>query len=57
MVKIAGIQLASREDSEASLKKMFELADLAVERGAELLAFPELCATKWFPNRGVLPSC
>ncbi|MGD8353885.1 MAG: nitrilase-related carbon-nitrogen hydrolase [Pseudomonadota bacterium] len=51
MVKVAGIQLASREDSEASLVKMFELADLAVERGAELLAFPELCATKWFPNR------
>ena len=51
MIKVAGIQLASREDSEATLGKMVELADLAVERGAEVLAFPELCATKWFPNR------
>lgn len=51
MVKVAGIQLASREDSEASMVKMFELADLAVERGAELLAYPELCTTRWFPNR------
>ncbi|MCJ7500489.1 acyltransferase [bacterium] len=51
MIKVAGIQLASREDSEATLGKMVELADLAVERGAELLAFPELCATKWFPSR------
>jgi len=51
MVKVAGIQLGSREDSEATIGKMVELADLAVERGAELLAFPELCATKWFPNR------
>ncbi len=51
MIKVAGIQLASREDSEASQSKMVELADLAVERGAELLAFPELCTTKWFPNR------
>ena len=51
MIKVAGIQLASREDSEATLGKMVELADLAVERGAEVLAFPELCATKWFPSR------
>ena len=51
MIKVAGVQLASREDSEATLGKMVELADLAVERGAELLAFPELCATKWFPSR------
>ena len=28
MVKVAGIQVASREDSEASLDKMIELADL-----------------------------
>ena len=51
MVKVAGIQLASKENSQASLGKMFELADLAVERGAQLLAFPELCTTRWFPNR------
>jgi hypothetical protein len=35
MVKVAGIQVASREDSEASLDKMIDLADLAVERGAQ----------------------
>ncbi len=51
MVKVAAIQMASREDTEASMTKMIELADLAVERGAQLLAFPELCATRWFPNR------
>jgi len=28
-----------------------ELGTLAVERGADLLAFPELCTTKWFPAR------
>ena len=51
MIKIAGIQFAAREDIQASLDKAFELADLAVERGAGLIAFPELCATKWFPSR------
>jgi len=51
MIKVAAIQLASREDSTACLDKMMELADLAVERGAQLLAFPELSTTRWFPSR------
>ncbi len=51
MVKIAAIQVASREDPGTTLSRMLELGDLAVERGAALLAFPELCMTKWFPSR------
>ncbi|MDF1535238.1 MAG: acyltransferase [bacterium] len=51
MTKIAGIQFAAKEDPETSLGKALELAALAVERGAGLIAFPELCTTRWFPNR------
>jgi len=51
MIKVAAIQLASREDRNASMGKMTELAELAVERGAQLLGFPELSTTRWFPSR------
>jgi N-carbamoylputrescine amidase len=51
MVKVAGIQFTPMGDVQSSLTKAMELSSLAVERGADLLAFSELCATKWFPAR------
>jgi len=51
MVKIAGIQFTATGDAQSNLKKAMELGSLAAERGADLLAFPELCTTKWFPAR------
>jgi N-carbamoylputrescine amidase len=51
MVKVAGIQFTTRGDARTNLDKALELAALAAERGAGLVAFPELCTTKWFPAR------
>jgi N-carbamoylputrescine amidase len=51
MVKVAGIQFTATGDVRYNLSKAMELGSLAVERGADLLAFPELCTTKWFPAR------
>ena len=51
MVKVAGIQFSTRGDAPSNLDKALELATLAVERGAGLVAFPELCTTNWFPAR------
>ena len=51
MLKVAAIQFAARGDGESNLDKALELSALAVERGARLLAFPELCTTPWFPSR------
>jgi N-carbamoylputrescine amidase len=49
--KAAAIQFAWRGDREATLAKALELADLAAEKGAKLVAFPELCTTPFFPAR------
>lgn len=51
MVKVAGIQFTATGDMQSNLGKAMELGSLAAERGADLLAFPELCMTKWFPAR------
>jgi N-carbamoylputrescine amidase len=48
MLKAAAIQFSSKGDCETNVDKALELADLAVDRGAKLLAFPELCTTRWF---------
>lgn len=51
MLKIAAIQFASKGDKLENIEKMLELSALAVDRGAKLIAFPELCTTKWFPSK------
>lgn len=51
MLKVAAVQFASKGGIEENMEKIWELAALAVERGAKLLAFPELCTTKWFPSK------
>lgn len=51
MVKVAGIQFSTRGDTEANIQKALELATLAAEKGADLVAFPELCTTRWFPGK------
>lgn len=51
MLKVAAVQFTCRGDAQNNLSKALELASLAVERGAGLLAFPELCTTRWFPSR------
>lgn len=51
MVKVAGIQFSTRGDALSNLEKALELAALAAEKGAGLVAFPELSTTRWFPGR------
>ena len=50
MLKVAAIQFAGKGDWKNNLEKALELSRLAVERGAKLIAFPEICTTKWFPS-------
>ncbi len=51
MVKVAGVQFSTRGNAGSNLEKALELAALAAEKGAGLVAFPELCTTRWFPGR------
>ena len=50
MVKLAGIQLSSSEEKEPNLEKALKFARLAAEKGANILCFPELFTTHWFPK-------
>ena len=49
MVKLAGIQISSGEEKERNIEKAVQFAQVAVERGAQLICFPELFITHWFP--------
>lgn len=48
-IKIAAIQIAPLPDRERTLVRAVELMEMAAERDAVLVAFPELFAWPWFP--------
>ncbi|RLA78329.1 MAG: acyltransferase [Deltaproteobacteria bacterium] len=48
-MKVAAIQMASSTDKGANLAKALRLGKVAVDRGAEILCYPELFPTYWFP--------
>ena len=50
MVRLAGIQLSCSEDKDRNLEKAVKFAELAVEKGANILCFPELFVSHWFPK-------
>lgn len=49
-MKIAAIQMACTPDPGRNLKKAIEMASLAAEKGARLVAFPEMFNLPWFPS-------
>jgi len=50
MPRIALIQQSASDDSEANLQKGLENADLAIRNGAQVLVFPELAFSRFFPQ-------
>jgi N-carbamoylputrescine amidase len=50
LVKLAGIQLSCYEEKERNVEKAAKFADIAVERGAQIICFQELFTTPWFPR-------
>lgn len=48
-MKVAAIQMASSSDKEVNIAKALRLGRVAVQRGAEVLCYPELFPTHWFP--------
>jgi len=50
MLKIAGIQMNCFQDKKKNLEKAKRLAEIAAERGARMICFPELFNTPWFPR-------
>lgn len=49
-MKIAGIQISAGKDVERNLQRAVEMAEVAMEKGARTICFPELFLTPWFPR-------
>ena len=50
MVKLAGIQISCCEEKERNIEKAVKLAQIAIEKGANLICYQELFTTHWFPR-------
>lgn len=50
MVKLAGIQIYCSEDKERNLERAIRFSNIAIEKGAQIICFPELFSTHWFPK-------
>jgi N-carbamoylputrescine amidase len=49
-MRIAGIQMSAGPDVDKNILRAAEMADVAAEKGAAVIGFPELCLTPWFPR-------
>jgi N-carbamoylputrescine amidase len=49
-MKLAGIQISCSEDKEKNLEKAIKFAEIASEKGAQIVCFQELFTTHWFPR-------
>jgi len=50
MVTLAGIQMNSCTEKTKNLEKAKKLAEMAAQRGAQMVCFQELFTTHWFPQ-------
>ncbi len=50
MIKVAGVQMFCSEDKERNVDKAVRLAQIAAEKGAQIICFQELFSTHWFPK-------
>ncbi len=50
-MKIAGIQISAGREPAGNRERALDMAELAVEKGAKIICFPELFLTHWFPKK------
>jgi predicted amidohydrolase len=50
-MKIAGIQITAGPDMERNIQRAVEMANVAAEKNAGIICYPELFLTPWFPRR------
>lgn len=48
-IKVSAIQMISKDNKEENLERADKLIKIAVEKGANIVSFPELFCNKWFP--------
>jgi N-carbamoylputrescine amidase len=49
-VKIAGIQISAGPDLDRNIRRAVEMAEVAAEKDARIICYPELFLTPWFPR-------
>ncbi|HTF99553.1 MAG TPA: nitrilase-related carbon-nitrogen hydrolase [Nitrospirota bacterium] len=49
-MRIAGIQISAGPDSDRNIARAVEMSEIAVEKGSEMLCYPELFLFPWFPR-------
>jgi N-carbamoylputrescine amidase len=49
-MRIAGIQISAGKDIERNVARAVEMAEMAVEKEAGIICYPELFLTPWFPR-------
>jgi N-carbamoylputrescine amidase len=49
-IKLAGIQISCSEEKERNIEKAIKFAEIAAEKGANIVCFQELFTTHWFPR-------
>jgi N-carbamoylputrescine amidase len=50
-MRIAGIQISAGPDIERNIQRAVEMAEVAAEKDARVICFPELFLTTWFPKK------
>lgn len=50
-MRIAGIQISAGEDIERNIQRALEMAEVAAEKDARVICYPELFLTPWFPKQ------
>jgi N-carbamoylputrescine amidase len=50
-MRIAGVQISAGPSLDRNVGRAVEMAELAVEKGASVICYPELCLTPWFPGQ------
>ena len=49
-MKLAGIQISCYEEKDRNIEKAAKLAEIAIEKGAQIICFQELFTNPWFPR-------
>lgn len=50
-MRIAGIQISAGPDTERTIQRSVEMAEVAADKGAGIICYPELFLTPWFPKK------
>jgi len=50
-MRIAGIQISAGQDVERNIQRAVEMAEVAAEKDARVICYPELFLTTWFPKQ------